>query len=80
MNEELLTAREAAAFLKLPSVRAFYAFRRRHRHAIPNVSHGRALRVRKVDLVISSRVFHRDVVDMRALARQHARGGADVQH
>lgn len=48
MSDELLTATEAAAFLKV-SLRAFYAFRRRN--AIPNRGIGRSLRFFKDDLL-----------------------------
>jgi len=48
MSDALLTAREAAALLKL-SLPAFYAWRRRH--TIPSAIESRALRFHKSDLV-----------------------------
>lgn len=49
MSERLFTPREAADFLKLPSLGAFYKFRRRH--GIPNRGLGRSLRFFEQDLV-----------------------------
>jgi excisionase family DNA binding protein len=67
MSDELLTAREAAAYLKL-SLGAFYALRRRQH--IPNAGHGKRLLFRRADLL---RRETPPLVDMRELARRHAR-------
>lgn len=70
MNDEsdLLTPEEAAAFLKLASVRAFYDWRRRNH--VPNRARGRTVRVFKSDLLRPE-----DVVDFEAYGRVVARGG-----
>lgn len=77
MSEPLLTADEAAAFMK-KSKAAFYVWRRRHR--IPNRVVGRSLRFRVDDLVVAQAQqappepapWSRD--DLAAHARAHARG------
>jgi len=69
VTEELLTATEAAAYMKI-SLAAFYAWRRRHQ--IPSRVEGRSLRFYARDLVKGAP----PMVDFAALGRQHARGGA----
>lgn len=66
MNEELLTAKDAAALLGI-SLAAFYALRRRH--GIPNRGRGRSLRFYAKDLVKEAP----PVADFAEMGRQHAR-------
>lgn len=66
MIEELLTATEAAALMKI-SLPAFYAWRRRHR--VPSRVEGRSLRFYAKDLVRAAP----PVTDFAALGREHAR-------
>ena len=66
MNEELLTAKQAAALLQL-SLPAFYAWRRRHR--VASRVEGRSLRFYARDLVRDAP----PAMDFAALGRQHAR-------
>jgi hypothetical protein len=70
VTPEFLTPEQAAAFLQLPSVRAFYDWRKRHN--VPNRGLGRALRVYRSDLVRPSSPA---TVDFRALGQVAARGG-----
>jgi hypothetical protein len=64
----LLTPAEAAAFLRLPSVQAYYIWRRRH--GIPNRIEGRSVRVYASDLV---RPAPASVVDFGEAGRAFAR-------
>lgn len=71
-SDELLTAKEAAAVLKL-SLPAFYAWRRRH--AVPNQIESRSLRFLRSDLVRGSKpAGPARVLDYAELGRLHARG------
>ena len=72
MIEDLLTPPEAARLLKLPTLGAFYAFRRRHR--IPNAGIGRRLLFARADLLRARTTESPLVIDFAERARQHARG------
>lgn len=72
-DDELLTAAEASAFLKL-SRGAFYAWRRRHR--IPSRIEGRALRFFRSDLVRGEVARPPRIVDFAEAGRQFARDKA----
>jgi len=71
MTDELLTAREAAAFLQR-SLGAFYALRRRQH--IPSAGLGRRLLFRREDLVRAPASAPARVIDFAELGRRHARG------
>jgi predicted DNA-binding transcriptional regulator AlpA len=73
VSEELLTAQEAAALMKI-SLSAFYAWRRRHQ--VPSRVEGRSLRFYARDLVKDAVKAAPPVMDFAALGRQHARAMA----
>jgi hypothetical protein len=68
VSEQPLTPAQATEFLQLPSVAAFYAWRRRHR--IPNAIEGRSVRVWRADLLRQS-AANRRIVDFREDGRLH---------
>lgn len=71
-TKDLLTVDEARALLDMTRA-AFYAYRRRNR--IPNAIHGRAIRIRRADLLrVESAGLATRLVDYAELGRQHARG------